>query len=274
MSSAYSGPYKSHFFNFILSNYHQFTDTCHRTWRNTRYAASTAIQILLYPIYLILQKIPLGIPELPAPKSPSLPSNPTHINPHQANPSPSPLLINLDNTIAEIEPQIKPAAITFFHNFHLWIFSTLNYLFPEETDSPPPSPFLPLADPWTTSQPPLTNSQLPLTLTSTSSPTSPPQLPPTAAMPTFPKLESQILEKLNHYQKSELQLATNASTKISSSNIVYAENPQVESKPNWLETSAKAMGYVKHPLQNLIEWLDQAIAIVEQFFIKIANWLK
>ncbi|WP_237766121.1 hypothetical protein [Arthrospira platensis] len=88
MSSAYSGPYKSRLFNFLVNNYQQFTDACDRTWRNIRYATSTATQILLYPIYLILQNTPLINLKLPTSKIPSLPSEQTTAN-HNPQPQPS-----------------------------------------------------------------------------------------------------------------------------------------------------------------------------------------
>ncbi|MBS0015128.1 MAG: hypothetical protein KFF72_01940 [Arthrospira sp. SH-MAG29] len=279
MSSAYSGPYKSHLFNFLLSNYQQFTDACDRTWRNVRYATSTATQILLYPIYLILQNTPLSNLKLPTSKIPSLPSEQTTAN-HNPQPQPSSpptLLLSIDNTIAEIEPQIKPVATQLFHNFHLWIFSALNYLQKEPTHNLKPSlsVSVPLRDPWKTSQPRLTNSQPQFTLNSTSLNTPTPQLPPTQPIPNFPKLESQILEQLNHYQRSQLQLATTNNTPLTEGgSIAYSQKRQVENQPNYLETPAQAIGYVKHPLQSLIEWLDRVIAIAEQIIIKIVNWLK
>ncbi|EDZ94865.1 MAG: hypothetical protein P5702_17090 [Limnospira sp. PMC 1291.21] len=282
MSSAHSGPYKSRLFNFLLSNYQQFSDACDRTWRNIRYATSATTQILLYPIYLILQNTPLSNFTLPTPKvSPSLPSAETTA---KENPQPQPsshptLLLAIDNTIAEIEPQIKPVATTLFHNFHLWIFSTLNYLLKEPTDNLNPSlrVSVPLPDPWKTSKPPLplTNSQPQFRLNSTSPKTRTPQLPPSQTLPNFPKLESQILEQLNHHQGSQLQLATSPNTPLTEGgSIAYSQKREVEDKPLWLETPAEAIGYVKHPLQSLIEWLDRVIAIAEQIIIKIVNWLK
>ncbi|WAK73931.1 hypothetical protein AP9108_25755 [Arthrospira sp. PCC 9108] len=161
-------------------------------------------------------KYPLINLKLPTSKIPSLPSEQTTAN-HNPQPQPSSpptILLSIDNTIAEIEPQIKPTATQLFHNFHLWIFSVLNYLLKEPTHNLKPSLSVSvlLPDPWKTSQPRLTNSQPQFTLNQTSLNTPTPQLPPTQPIPNFPKLESQILEQLNHYQRSQLQLATKNNT--------------------------------------------------------------
>lgn len=279
MSSAYSGPYKSHLFNFLLNNYQQFTDACDRTWRHVRYATSTATRILLYPIYLILQNTPLINLKLPTSKISSLPSEQNTAN-HKPQPQPSSpptLLLSIDKTIAEIEPQIKPVATQLFHSFHLGIFSALNHLFKEPPHNLKPSLSVSLSLPesWKTSQPRLNNSQLQFTLNPSSLNTATRQLPPTQPMANFPKLESRILEQLNHYQGAQLQVATTNNTPLTEgARIAYSQKRQVENQPNYLETPAQAIGYVKHPLQSLIEWLDRVIAIAEQIIIKIVNWLK
>ncbi len=39
--------------------------------------------------------------------------------------------------------------------------------------------------------------------------------------------------------------------------------------PDWVETDATAVGYVKHPLEILLEWLDRAILWLEELALKI-----
>jgi len=55
MSSGNTGPYQSRLLNFISRQSRQVTDRCDRTWRKVRLTALNATQILLYPVYLIVQ---------------------------------------------------------------------------------------------------------------------------------------------------------------------------------------------------------------------------
>jgi hypothetical protein len=49
----------------------------------------------------------------------------------------------------------------------------------------------------------------------------------------------------------------------------FRQNTEVEAKPDWIETSATSMGYEKHPLEQLLEWLDRAIVWLEEIFVKL-----
>ncbi|MFN6572114.1 hypothetical protein [Dendronalium sp. ChiSLP03b] len=44
---------------------------------------------------------------------------------------------------------------------------------------------------------------------------------------------------------------------------------EVEAKPDWIETKAISMGYEKHPLELLLEWLDRAMLWLEKIFVNI-----
>ena len=44
--------------------------------------------------------------------------------------------------------------------------------------------------------------------------------------------------------------------------------------PDWIETQATPTGYVKHPLEQLLEWLDIAMLWLEKLLIKIWQWVK
>jgi len=48
----------------------------------------------------------------------------------------------------------------------------------------------------------------------------------------------------------------------------------VEAKPNWLEAQATAIGYVKHPLEVILEWLDRAMVWLEEKILKVWQWVK
>ncbi|MEC4818227.1 MAG: hypothetical protein SAK29_33890 [Scytonema sp. PMC 1069.18] len=49
---------------------------------------------------------------------------------------------------------------------------------------------------------------------------------------------------------------------------------QVEAKPDWIEIHAKTMGYLKHPLEIILEWLDGIMLWLEDIFMKILMFLK
>ncbi|BAU64168.1 hypothetical protein STA3757_15390 [Stanieria sp. NIES-3757] len=57
-------------------------------------------------------------------------------------------------------------------------------------------------------------------------------------------------------------------------NVATSQNQQIETAPEWLETEATTVGYVKHPLERLLEWLDLIMLWVENLWAKIWKKLK
>ena len=51
------------------------------------------------------------------------------------------------------------------------------------------------------------------------------------------------------------------------------ESTQIEAKPEWIETKAEIVGYQKHPLEQLLVWIDSAMLKIEEVFVKIAKAL-
>ncbi|MBW4595923.1 MAG: hypothetical protein KME46_24230 [Brasilonema angustatum HA4187-MV1] len=58
--------------------------------------------------------------------------------------------------------------------------------------------------------------------------------------------------------------------------ILYQQQQttQVEAKPDWIEAQAQIMGYEKHPLEQVLEWLDQIMLWIEHLFVKIGLFLR
>ncbi|MBH8563171.1 hypothetical protein I8748_13420 [Nostoc sp. CENA67] len=54
----------------------------------------------------------------------------------------------------------------------------------------------------------------------------------------------------------------------------FSQNSKVEAKPDWIEIKATSMGYVKHPLEQILEWLDSAMLWVEKIFVNIFHFLQ
>lgn len=97
--------------------------------------------------------------------------------------------------------------------------------------------------------------------------------------------------EINNQQQSSLQYKPpaptnlakqkNSSTKIVNSpnkttTVTFAEPEatQLETKQDWLETEAKSIGYVKHPLEIILAWLDRMMLWLEEVAVKIWHWLK
>ena len=49
----------------------------------------------------------------------------------------------------------------------------------------------------------------------------------------------------------------------------HAYSTQMQPAPDWIEINATTMGYVKHPLEQVLEWLDRAMLWLEEVILKI-----
>ncbi|MEQ9235875.1 hypothetical protein [Coleofasciculus sp. E2-BRE-01] len=56
--------------------------------------------------------------------------------------------------------------------------------------------------------------------------------------------------------------------------ISYAQNHDIEPAPDWIETEAISTGYVKHPLEQILEWLDVGMLRLEEVTIKAWQWMR
>ena len=65
--------------------------------------------------------------------------------------------------------------------------------------------------------------------------------------------------------KGNLQLESNSQEN--------EEGDRLEYKPDFLETDSVSVGYVKHPLELLLEWLDLAMLRLEESILQISKWL-
>ncbi|MEH2359643.1 hypothetical protein [Nostoc sp.] len=54
----------------------------------------------------------------------------------------------------------------------------------------------------------------------------------------------------------------------------FHQSSQVEAQPHWIETKAASTGYEKHPLEQLLEWLDYVMLWLEKRFVKIFQSLR
>ncbi|MEH2055799.1 MAG: hypothetical protein V7K97_06435 [Nostoc sp.] len=54
----------------------------------------------------------------------------------------------------------------------------------------------------------------------------------------------------------------------------FHQSSQIEAQPDWIETKATSAGYEKHPLEQLLEWLDYVMVWLEEKFVNIFQSLR
>ncbi|HCF29653.1 MAG TPA: hypothetical protein DEV81_21170 [Cyanobacteria bacterium UBA11049] len=70
------------------------------------------------------------------------------------------------------------------------------------------------------------------------------------------------------FRSPQLNTAGEISTSFST------QTTGMEAQPDWIETNATVIGYVKHPLEQLLAWLDSLMLWLEEMLLKIWQWLK
>lgn len=58
------------------------------------------------------------------------------------------------------------------------------------------------------------------------------------------------------------------------SNQPRNQNTQLNPAPDWIETHATKVGYVKHPLEQLLEWLDRGMLWLEELLTRVFLWVR
>ncbi|MBD2529287.1 hypothetical protein H6G97_06750 [Nostoc flagelliforme FACHB-838] len=107
-----------------------------------------------------------------------------------------------------------------------------------------------------------------------------------------PKVESSLVRRkqpnsnLASSQKTSRQVASAKQTRTSISQTKsesrkgemlkqqFHQSSQVEAQPDWIETKATTTGYEKHPLEQLLEWLDYVMLWLEEKFVNIFRSLR
>ncbi|MEH2192470.1 MAG: hypothetical protein V7K98_07480 [Nostoc sp.] len=54
----------------------------------------------------------------------------------------------------------------------------------------------------------------------------------------------------------------------------FHQSSQVEAQPDWIETKATSTGYEKHPLEQILEWIDYGMLWLEERFVRIFQSLR
>jgi hypothetical protein len=104
-----------------------------------------------------------------------------------------------------------------------------------------------------------------------------------------PAPESPIVKRrptaINRNPQSRVHLRSNASTPTTDltlavpastrTELVPSDTPQESGlAPTWIEAEVKLVTYVKHPLEQLLDWLDRGMVWIEQKLSNVLNWLR
>ncbi|PIG94552.1 hypothetical protein [Gloeocapsopsis sp. IPPAS B-1203] len=89
--------------------------------------------------------------------------------------------------------------------------------------------------------------------------------------------------KINNVVTALVKVRTSAIAQNSVPNAIATETPEPKPQTNpaqinptseWIDVSAIAVGYVKHPLEQVLEWLDRAMSWLEKLLFKFWQWLQ
>ncbi len=76
----------------------------------------------------------------------------------------------------------------------------------------------------------------------------------------------------NHTTSNKISVATKTAFAIFQQQ--RQQNTGVEAKPDWIETKAKIIGYEKHPLEQILTWLDAAMLWLEEMIVRVFKFLQ
>ncbi|KAB8316323.1 hypothetical protein SD81_024240 [Tolypothrix campylonemoides VB511288] len=107
----------------------------------------------------------------------------------------------------------------------------------------------------------------------TSSQTTKSALPTSPSIKTTGEINSKF--KIPNFSSSSHSPISKPETHSNKAESVYQQRKttQVEA-PDWIETQAQTVGYEKHPLEQILEWLDRAMLWLEDIFVKIGLFLR
>ncbi|WP_009632529.1 hypothetical protein [Synechocystis sp. PCC 7509] len=88
------------------------------------------------------------------------------------------------------------------------------------------------------------------------------------------KPSSLISQNHNISQKLKAIVTLKSPSLNLGNSVAVKSSERLEHTPDWIETNATTMGYVKHPLEQLLEWLDLAMLWLENMLVKVWYWLQ
>ncbi len=98
--------------------------------------------------------------------------------------------------------------------------------------------------------------------------------PPLTRGAVFPSLQGELgRSKSNRFQRSPQPPSGLAAQNGGVATQSRSQGSQIDHAPDWIETPATAVGYVKHPLEKLLEWLDRAMLWLEKVLVRVWQWI-
>ncbi|MFS8119748.1 MAG: hypothetical protein ACMG55_14855, partial [Microcoleus sp.] len=88
--------------------------------------------------------------------------------------------------------------------------------------------------------------------------------------------ETQVskLTNQNIRQNSQSPVAITAQTSRYTAVQPKSQTVDAPAESEYLETEAESMGYIKHPLEQVLEWLDVVMLRLEKIVEQLWNWAK
>ena len=80
--------------------------------------------------------------------------------------------------------------------------------------------------------------------------------------------------KLLNRKSTESQISQVGSNKGEVVQKERSQTTEIEAKPDWIETKATSIGYEKHPLEQILAWLDAALLWLEEKFVRLFHLLQ
>jgi hypothetical protein len=99
-------------------------------------------------------------------------------------------------------------------------------------------------------------------------------LPDSSSVRTRGEMNSKF--KIPNFSSSSHSPISKPETQSNKAESVHQQRKttQVEPKPDWIETQAQMIGYEKHPLEQILQWLDRVMLWLEDIFVKIGLFLR
>ncbi|AFY75635.1 hypothetical protein Ple7327_0156 [Pleurocapsa sp. PCC 7327] len=105
----------------------------------------------------------------------------------------------------------------------------------------------------------------------------PTQLPPPSAKPVKSKKSPSTLRRSSRDRQAKPAVRHQNVTEVKQPSSIVPNQPtdnSLELDPDWIETKATPVGYVKHPLERILEWLDRLLLLAEEWVASIWRWLR
>ncbi|MEL7242322.1 MAG: hypothetical protein AAGM40_08240 [Cyanobacteria bacterium J06573_2] len=100
------------------------------------------------------------------------------------------------------------------------------------------------------------------------------QLPNWRTLQLKEKAGLQKQQNNNITSQNSQKITINSNSELQNTSSQTSESTGIEAKPEWIETKAEIVGYQKHPLEQILTWIDNTMLKIEDAFAKFASALQ